>query len=80
MYNVRQIAVELPESMHNLVSNSGDKGRYLDREHGIYPQSSMPVYHVTNDSMHGDEIDGRRIEWMNQYNGMIFLQGHLLLL
>ena len=69
-YHVRQFAVELPEKAHSVGSSSDCKSRYVDGESGLNSHSSLPVYHIANENIQGDELDARRIEWLNQYNGI----------
>ena len=51
-------------------NSSGDvRGKYGEREHGLYHQGTTPVHNT--DGLHGDQIDAHRVEWLNQYNGRL---------
>jgi len=80
-YHIRQFAVELPEKTHSVGSSSESRSRYLDGEAGKNSHGTLPVYHLANENIQGDELDARRVEWLNQYNGGYFplkAEGHAL--
>ena len=70
-YHLRQLDVDIPVTLHSAATNTDGRTYHRERDHGVQGQNALS--HNTIENARIDQNDTSKLEWLNQYNGTIFV-------